>query len=177
LQGDARLEAVLMERNELVGDAGRQKARGTGVSETIACGVLFRSVGYRGVPIDGMPFDERSGVFSNVEGRITRDGKVVPGLYAVGWIKRGPSGIIGTNKPDSFETVKHVLADAPALPACEEPSREAVRELLASRGVRVVSYGEWRRIDAAEVARGAAAGKPREKFVRVDEMLAVLEER
>jgi ferredoxin--NADP+ reductase len=175
LRGAAHLESVLMERNELTGDAGRQKARGTGITETIPCGVLFRSVGYRGVPIDGIPFDESSGVFSNVEGRITGGGNVVPGLYVAGWIKRGPSGIIGTNKPDSFETVKHVLADMPVLPACEEPSREAVRELLRSRGVRVVSYDDWRKIDAAEVARGEKVGKPREKFVRVDEMLAVLE--
>jgi ferredoxin--NADP+ reductase len=175
LRGAAHLESVLMERNELTGDAGRQKARGTGITETIPCGVLFRSVGYRGVPIDGIPFDESSGVFSNVEGRITGGGNVVPGLYVAGWIKRGPSGIIGTNKPDSFETVKHVLADMPVLPACEEPSREAVRELLRSRGVRVVSYDDWRKIDAAEVARGEKIGKPREKFVRVDEMLAVLE--
>ncbi len=177
LQGASHLESVLMERNELTGDAGRQKARGTGVTETVRCGVLFRSVGYRGVPIDGIPFDDRSGVFANLEGRITRDGTAVPGLYVAGWIKRGPSGIIGTNKPDSFETVKHVLADIPALPACEEPSRDAVSALLAERGVRVVSYEDWRRIDAAEVARGAAVGKPREKFVRVDEMLAVLEGR
>ncbi|MDH4037932.1 MAG: FAD-dependent oxidoreductase [Candidatus Krumholzibacteria bacterium] len=177
LQGASHLESVLMERNELTGDAGRQKARGTGVTETVRCGVLFRSVGYRGVPIDGIPFDDRSGVFANLEGRITRDGKAVPGLYVAGWIKRGPSGIIGTNKPDSFETVKHVLADIPALPACEEPSRDAVSALLAERGVRVVSYEDWRCIDAAEVARGAAVGKPREKFVRVDEMLAVLEGR
>jgi len=97
----------------------------------------------------------------------------VPGLYAVGWIKRGPSGVIGTNKPDSFETVKHVLADAPSLPRPADGSREAVVRLLASRGMCPVSYEDWKRIDAAETARGAAVGKPREKFVRVDEMLAV----
>lgn len=177
LVGAERVEAVLLERNALSGEPGAQKARGTGVTETIPCGLVFRSVGYRGVPIEGIPFDEKGGVFSNVAGRVANDGKVVPGLYVAGWIKRGPSGIIGTNKPDSFETVKHVLADAPGLPPCEEPSRDAVLGLLRARGVRVVSYDDWRRIDAAEVARGGPAGKPREKFVRVEEMLGALEER
>jgi ferredoxin--NADP+ reductase len=177
LTGNAHVDGVLMEKNQLSGDAGAQKARGTGVMETVPCGVVFRSVGYRGVPISGIPFDEKKGIFSNVAGRIIHDGAPVPGLYAAGWIKRGPSGIIGTNKPDSFETAQHLLADAPALPACEEPSREAVFALLAARGVRVVSYDDWRRVDAAEVARGALAGKPREKFVRIAEMLDVLEDK
>jgi ferredoxin--NADP+ reductase len=103
---------------------------------------------------------------------VVANGSPVAGLYVVGWIKRGPSGVIGTNKPDASETVKHLLADAPSLTAAPEPSREAVLDLLASRGVRVVSYAQWRAIDAAEVARGAAVGKPREKFVDVDEMLS-----
>ena len=175
LEGASHLDAVVMEQNELTGEAGRQKARGTGAAETVPCGVLFRSVGYRGVPIDGIPFDEKNGVFANSEGRVVRDASVVPGLYVAGWIKRGPSGIIGTNKPDSFETVKHLLADAPGLPPCEAPSTDEVLALLASRGVRVVSYDDWRKIDAAEVARGARVGKPREKFVRVEEMLSILE--
>ncbi len=171
LLGSARVERVLIEHNTLSGDAGRQKASGTGQTETIPGGVVFRSVGYRGVPIEGIPFDEKAGVFANVEGRVVMDGRVVPGLYVAGWIKRGPSGIIGTNKPDSFETVKHLLADAPALPVCENPSRDAVLELLAGRDVRVVTYDDWRRIDAAEVSRGAPLGKPREKFVHVAQML------
>ena len=173
IEGERRVEAIVLERNQLTGEPGAQRASGTGVTERIECGAVFRSVGYRGVPIAGVPFDEKAAVFPNVEGRITRDGAVVPGLYAVGWIKRGPSGVIGTNKPDSFETVKHVLADAPSLPRPAEASREAVARLLESRGVCPVSYEDWKRIDAAETARGVAVGKPREKFVRVDEMLAV----
>jgi len=173
LEGERRVEAIVLERNTLTGEPGAQRASGTGSTERIECGAVFRSVGYRGVPIAGVPFDEKAAVFPNVEGRITRDGAVVPGLYAVGWIKRGPSGVIGTNKPDSFETVKHVLADAPSLPRPADGSREAVVRLLASRGMCPVSYEDWKRIDAAETARGAAVGKPREKFVRVDEMLAV----
>ena len=163
---------LVLEHNTLAGEAGAQRAVGTGYLATVACGALFRSVGYRGVPIAGVPFDERAGIVPNLEGRVLQDGEPVAGLYVVGWIKRGPSGVIGTNKPDAGETVKHLLADAPALFTAREPSRAAVLDLLAARGVRVVSYAQWRVIDAAEVARGAAAGKPREKFVDIHEMLS-----
>lgn len=172
LRGGDAVKEILMERNLLAGEPGAQRAVGSGRIDVVACGAVFRSVGYRGVPIAGVPFDEKAGVVLNLEGRVTRDAVAVPGLYAVGWIKRGPSGVIGTNKADAAETVKHLLADAPALSRCAEPSRDAVLELLESRGVRVVSYPQWRTIDAAEVARGAAVGKPREKFVDVDEMLS-----
>jgi len=172
--GAQRVEQIVLERNALNGEPGAQKAKGTGVTETIPCGVVFRSVGYRGVAIPGVPFDEKGGIIPNLEGRVTRDGKPIPGLYAAGWIKRGPSGIIGTNKPCSFETVKAVVADLPSLPRCAEPARETVLALLASRGARVVSYHDWRKVDAAEVERGAAVGKPREKFVSVADMLGVL---
>jgi ferredoxin--NADP+ reductase len=175
--GARRVESIVLERNALAGEPGKQKARGTGVTETIPCGIVFRSVGYRGVEMPGVPFDDKAGIVPNVDGRVTRDGKVVPGFYAAGWIKRGPSGIIGTNKPCSFDTAKALVADLPALVRCPEPSREAVVAFMAGRGVRVVSYPDWRRIDAAEVARGAAAGKPREKFVTVDDMLRVLDAR
>jgi ferredoxin--NADP+ reductase len=171
LKGNERLEKVVFEKNRLDGEPGRQKARGTGETYEIDCGLFFRSVGYRGVAIEGVPFDEKSGTIPNVEGRVVVDGDVVPGLYAVGWIKRGPSGIIGTNKPDSFETAKHVVEDVPSLVPCEQPAREAVAKFLAGRGVRVVDYDAWRRIDSAEVKRGEAVGKPREKFVSIDEML------
>jgi ferredoxin--NADP+ reductase len=169
--GEAHVEGVIFERNRLAGEAGGQWAEGTGETFLLECGVFFRSVGYRGVPIEGVPFEERKGVFPNAEGRIVKGDNPVPGLYAVGWIKRGPSGVIGTNKPDSVETAKHVLGDIGALEPCARPDTRAVRELLASRGVKVVDYDAWKRIDAAEVARGQAAGKPREKFVSIDEMI------
>ena len=175
LVGGPRLDGVVLERNQLSGEPGAQKATGTGVTELVKCGVLFRSVGYRGVPLAGVPFDEKSAVIPNVEGRVMQDGQPLPGLYVAGWIKRGPSGIIGTNKPDSFETVKSLLADVPALPRCAEPSRDALLSLLKSRNVRVVGYDDWRLIDAAEVERGNAVGKPREKFLSIDEMLGVLQ--
>jgi len=171
LQGDGRVERVIFERNRLEGEAGKRKARGTGDTFDMKCGAFFRSVGYRGVSIAGVPFHDAWGIFPNVEGRITASESVVPGLYAVGWIKRGPSGIIGTNKPDSIATVKNLLADMPVLSPCPRPDGAAVDDLLASRGVRVISYDDWRKIDAAEIARGRATGKPREKFLSVDEML------
>ena len=98
----------------------------------------------------------------------------MPGVYAAGWIKRGPSGQIGTNKPDGHETAKALLADAALLAPCPEPDTQTLRRLLCSRGVRMVSFDDWRRIDAAEKARGALVGKPRERFSRLEEMLAVI---
>jgi ferredoxin--NADP+ reductase len=177
ITGGERMDGVILERNRLTGDAGAQKASGTGVTELVPCGTLLRSVGYRGVALPGVPFDEKSAVIPNQGGRVLKDGRPVPGLYVAGWIKRGPSGIIGTNKPDAFETVKALLSDAPALARCAEPSRDALLSFLKTRGVRAVSYEDWRQIDAAEVERGASAGKPREKFVSVDEMLSVLQPR
>jgi ferredoxin--NADP+ reductase len=173
--GAASVEYVLLERNELVGESFHQKAHGTGAYEKLACGLLFRSVGYRGVPMPGVPFDEVRGVCANREGRILDGGAVAPGLYATGWIKRGASGTIGTNKQDSAATVQALLADLPQLPPCPTPDTGAVGELLASRRIRVVSLSDWRRIDAAEVERGKRLGKPREKFTSIEEMLAILD--
>ena len=98
-------------------------------------------------------------------------GEPVSGLYVVGWIKRGPSGVIGTNKPGAFRTAKHLLSDAPSLPPCEEPRRESLRAMLEFKGIRFVDYEAWKRVDAAEIERGKALGKPREKFVTVESML------
>jgi ferredoxin/flavodoxin---NADP+ reductase len=99
---------------------------------------------------------------------------VEPGLYAVGWIKRGPSGLIGTNKKDSEESVGRLLEDVPELPGAAEPDNRALRELLAGRGVRVVTFADWRKIDEAEVQRGQLLGKPRDNFTSIAEMLATL---
>jgi ferredoxin--NADP+ reductase len=172
--GKERMEKVRFEKNALSGEPGRQKSRGTGETYEMECGAFFRSVGYRGVPIEGVPFHEAWGIFPNEEGRITSEGVPVPGLYAVGWIKRGPTGIIGTNKPDAIATVERLLGDLPTLTPCATPSSESVLDLLAERGVRVVTYDDWRKIDAAEIERGKAVGKPREKFLTRDEMLGVL---
>lgn len=174
LKGGGRLECVVLMRNRLEGTPSQQVARETGETEELPCGVLFRSIGYRGVPIAGVPFDDRRGIFPNRDGRIVDGEQVIPGLYAAGWIKRGPTGIIGTNREDSVATVKSLLADLPNLDAGPKRGADGLQALLRSRAVRVVSYSDWQRIDAAEVQRGAAVNKPREKFTRVDEMLAVL---
>lgn len=168
LQGQERLQQVVLERNTLSGEPGQQKAVGTGEQWVLDCGLLFRSVGYKGTAIPGLPFDERAGIFPNQKGRIA------PGLYTAGWIKRGPSGIIGTNKPCSYETVESLLADLEQLPPCSIPHSEAVHELLKQRQISVVSFADWKKIDAAEIAQGQASGKPRKKLTHVAEMLAVL---
>ena len=174
LQGHGKLERVVLEKNALEGEPFNQRARGTGETFPLDCGIFFRSVGYRGSAIASLPFDERRGVFPNQDGRIIEGATPLPGLYCAGWIKRGPSGVIGNNKPCSVATVESILADLPALDPCTTPDSAALAEQLAARGVRVVSFADWQRIDAAERKAGQALGKPREKFTRVDEMLAVL---
>ncbi len=174
VQGEGRVQSAVFEKNRLAGPPFRQSAEGTGDLVLMPCGLLFRSIGYHGVPIPGLPFSEQEGILPNTLGRVEYGGRPMPGVYAAGWIKRGPSGQIGTNKPDGHETAKALLADAASLPPCPEPDPQALRALLCSRGVRAVSFDDWRRIDAAEKARGAAAGKPRERFSRVEEMLAVI---
>ena len=175
LIGNNKLEKILLEKNELTGEAFSQKAKGTGETQELSCGLLFRSVGYRGIAIPGVPFDDKRGIFPNLDGRITDNNQTVPGLYAAGWIKRGPSGVIGTNKPDSIATVQLILADAPTLAPCKNPSTDSVLDLLKSRDVRVVSFPDWKKIDQAEIENGQVKGKPREKFTSIAEMIAVLD--
>ena len=167
--GEERVEGVEIVRNELVADdAGAVRAVATEERETIPCGIVFRSVGYLGVALPGVPFDERRATIPHRDGRILDpEGKHVTGLYAAGWIKRGPSGVIGTNKKDASETIELLLEDARAgLLARGDASAtaESVEELLASRGVEHVSYAGWEAIDAAEQARGEPQGRPRIKF-------------
>ncbi len=173
LRGRSRLESVVLERNRLEGPPFEQRAVGTGERIEQPCGLLFRSIGYKGVAIPGVPFDPRQGVFPTAEGRIVDpSGAVVPGLYASGWIKRGPTGIIGTNRADSVATVNSLLADLPLLDHGPKPGAEGLEAL---RRVRVVGYDDWLVIDRAEVARGTPKGKPREKFTRTAEMLSLLD--
>ena len=106
---------------------------------------------------------------------MTEADKAVPGLYVAGWIKRGPTGVIGTNKPDAQATVAALLDDLASLKPCESRDSEPLQATLKERGVRVVSFADWKIVDAAEIERGKAVGKPREKFVRVDEVLALLD--
>lgn len=175
LRGVGRVQEVLLGRNELVGPAGSRRARSTGETMRLPCGLLFRSIGYRGVPLPGVPFNERYGLIPNEGGRVTENGKPVDGLYVAGWIKRGPTGIIGTNKPCSAETVQHLLEDLPKLVPCEVADTQPLLDLLRERGTRVVGIADWRIIDQAEIARGQAVRKPRERFTYYHEMLSLLD--
>ncbi|MCB9771753.1 MAG: NADP oxidoreductase [Candidatus Omnitrophica bacterium] len=174
IKGKTKVEQIVLEKNILSGEAGQQSAKGTKVFETIDCGNIFRSVGYRGVPIDGVPFDIKKGIFANNAGRILENGKVLAGLYAAGWIKRGPTGVIGTNKPDSEETVNNLLADVAKLKGCESPSRESVEQYLKTKNIRFVNYQDWQKINAAEIERGKPLGKPREKITTLKDIFSCL---
>ena len=177
LAGAGRLQELVLAHNRLEGAPFQQSARATGETESLACGLLFRSIGYTGVPVPGVPFDARQGVIPTRDGRIVDSaGAPLPGLYAAGWIKRGPTGIIGTNRADSVASVKSLLADVSALSQGVRPGSKGLAPLLAARGVRTVSYADWSAIDAEEVGRGQPKGKPREKFTRVAEMLGCLEQ-
>jgi ferredoxin/flavodoxin---NADP+ reductase len=160
--GEERVEAIKLVRNELVDG----RAVPTGETETIPCGIVFRSVGYRGVSLPGVPFDERSCTIPNEGGRVT------PGLYCAGWIKRGPSGVIGTNKKDATETVELLLEDARDGRLPPRDPEGSLEELLAERGVGAVLYAGWEAIDAAERAAGEPQGRPRVKLGTWEELLA-----
>jgi ferredoxin/flavodoxin---NADP+ reductase len=181
LIGDARGRVTRMRlvRNTLVAsETGALNAAATGEHEDLDVGLVFRSVGYRGVALPDVPFHERWGVILNEKGRVLdpATGRVVPGLYASGWIKRGPSGVIGTNKPDSVETVSAMVEDlaqgAHFTPA--EPDPDAAAALVQARQPLLVTYADWRKLDALEIANGQASGRPRLKFTSVDDMLAAL---
>ena len=178
LQGEGRVERIVLGHNRLVPAAsGDLKAESAGVSETLPTGLVFRSVGYHGVALPGVPFDQKRGVIPNTAGRVlSTGGAPLPGEYVVGWIKRGPSGVIGTNKPDALESTNALLSDynGGALAAPAITDREALPRLLVSRGVRIVTWQDWQRLDALEKARGEALGRPRLKFTRIEEMLGAL---
>ena len=164
--GEDRVEAVEIVRNELVEEDGRIVARPTGELETIPCGLVLRSVGYQGVPLPGVPFDEQRRTIPNTCGRV--DG--AERTYVAGWIKRGPSGVIGTNKKDATETVELLLEDARAGGLSIE-STESLEELLDRKGVRYVEYAGWQAIDSAERAAGEPRGRPRVKLTGWEALL------
>jgi len=169
LIGDDRVRQVTVERTEL--DANGQ-ANGTGQTYAVDADLVVRSVGYRGEALEQVPFDSSRNVITNDEGRVMRDGVAVPGEYTAGWIKRGPSGIIGTNKKCAVQSVTCLLADAQAgtLPAAPHPSSGEFDARLSN--VRVVDTAGWRKIDAAERALGATAGRDRTTIVQVDQLLS-----
>lgn len=168
LRGDDRVDTVVVERTRLTPEG---SVEGTGEMEEIAADLVVRSVGYRGTPMEELPFDERSGVIPNEDGRVTRDGEAVAGYYVAGWIKRGPTGIIGTNKKDAVATVASLLADAQSGALSEPTTPGGIDALLAERGVTVVSTAGWDFIDEAEKALGASRGRERTTIHDRDELL------
>jgi ferredoxin--NADP+ reductase len=182
LLGDVggRVCGVELGRNCLVRSAaGSLVAEPTGEVERLDTGLVFRSVGYRGVPLPGVPFDERWGVIVNQGGRVLDPATHEPltGEYVAGWIKRGPSGVIGTNKPDAADTVSCMLEDAREGRTFRpsRPSREAVVALLRERGARLVSWPDWLTVDALERHAGEREGRPRVKFTSREALLAALD--
>jgi ferredoxin--NADP+ reductase len=173
------IAGVRLVHNELSATAaGTLQARPTDRFEELPAGLVFRSVGYRGVPIPGVPFHDAWGVILNDKGRVLEPESREPrtGEYAAGWIKRGPTGVIGTNKPDAAETVACMVEDAGRgrLLAPAEPDAAAVLALVRQRQPQWISWADWQRLDALETDRGRATGRPRVKFTRVQEMLAAL---
>ncbi len=179
LTGQDRVQTVKIVKNVLhQGSDGSLRPKATDRFETFDAGLVFRSIGYKGVPLPDVPFDEKNGVIPNKQGRVydPKSEQLVTGVYAAGWIKRGPSGVIGTNKPDAQESVNLAMEDLKAGKVlCSSVSaRETVDALLRERKVRFVTYQDWMRLDKLEVENGKKAGRPRVKFTRVEDMLKAL---
>ncbi|MGE0142624.1 MAG: FAD-dependent oxidoreductase [Planctomycetota bacterium] len=176
---DGRVRAVRIERNVLVADTdGTPRPKGTGEFFEIECELVFAAVGYRGVPVPGLPFDSRAGIVPNANGRVlaAAGGQVLPGHYVVGWAKRGPSGLIGTNSPDSKATVEALVQDVGARRAAPLASNEpdAVPELLRSRGIDFVSFDDWKLLDTFEQVEGRRRNKVRHKLSDPAAMMAAI---
>ncbi len=165
--GGDRVEGVEVVRNELVEEGGRIVARPTGETEVLSAGLVLRSVGYQGVALAGVPFDEGSATIPNHGGRVDDAERT----YVAGWIKRGPSGVIGTNKKDATETVELLLEDARAGRLVRSGDGRPLADVLAAKGVRFVDQAGWQAIDAAERAAGEPLGRPRVKLTAWDELL------
>jgi ferredoxin--NADP+ reductase len=180
--GDERVEGIRIVRNELRRDEeGALRPRPTDQEEVIPCGLVFRSIGYRGVPLPGLPFDEGRCILPNEAGRVLdpESGEPIRGQYAVGWIKRGPTGIIGTNKKDAQETVAAVFEDLEQgrLPEPADADRESLEELLSERAPEHITYAGWEAIDRAEREAGEPQGRPRVKLAALEELLEAARER
>jgi ferredoxin--NADP+ reductase len=177
---DGRVVKMRLVKNVLVAsETGTLNAKATDEFETLSVGLVFRSVGYRGVPLPEVPFNERWGVIFNEKGRVLEAETKQPrsGEYTAGWIKRGPSGVIGTNKPDSVETVNCMLEDIANGKVLDpaQPTAAAAEALVRARQPKLVSYADWRKLDELELRRGQAVGRPRLKFTSVEAMLAALQ--
>ena len=174
IHGESKVESIDLVRNRLEERDGRLVAVASDEHETLECGLVFRSVGYRGVGLPDVPFDDERGTIRNDGGRVAG----ADCTYCAGWIKRGPTGIIGTNKKDAAETVACLLEDVDAGKIVHKPraTPDALEELLAERGVRAIVYSGWASIDELERAAGEKVGRPRVKLRTWDELLAAAEQ-
>jgi ferredoxin--NADP+ reductase len=162
IEGEGRAERVIVERTELTEDG---SARGTGETYAVEAGLVVSCIGYASPPIPGVPYDEKLGRYPNETGRVAER------LYAVGWARRGPTGTIGTNRPDGYEVAEQIATlFPPGGEGSERQGPDGLDRLLASRGCDPVLFADWQKIEAAEVA-AARAGAPREKLVRMEELL------
>jgi ferredoxin--NADP+ reductase len=164
IEGNGRAEKIVVERTEL-DDKGA--ARGTGESYEVPASLVISAIGYSTPPIEGVAYDERGGKFLN------QDGRIADRLYAVGWARRGPTGTIGTNRPDGYEVADRIAAEMPAGSSQDRAGAAGLKQLLASRGVMPTDYDDWRKIEQSEIAN-ARSGSPREKFVRPADWLQAI---
>jgi NADPH-dependent glutamate synthase beta subunit-like oxidoreductase len=162
IEGHGKVERITIERTKL---DDQLRSVGTGETYALDCSMVISCIGYQTPPIDGVPYEHGRGRFANVEGRI------LPGLYCVGWARRGPSGTIGTNRPDGYQVADSIAEDIGS--RARRAGREGLDALLDTRGVQVVKFSDWKKIEQAEMAR-AREGAPREKFVRIDDMIAAI---
>ncbi|PZE74275.1 MULTISPECIES: FAD-dependent oxidoreductase [unclassified Curtobacterium] len=168
---DGKVTALRYERTRPDGQGG---VEGTGEFREVPVQAVYRAVGYFGSPVPGVPFDERHGVIPNHEGQVLDDdNQQMPGVYATGWIKRGPVGLIGHTKSDAMETVQHLVTDQASWWSPEDPSEEAVPALLRERGVEYTDLDGWHALDAHEIALGEPAGRARVKVVPREDMVDV----
>jgi ferredoxin--NADP+ reductase len=175
IYGQRRVERIRLTKNAIeAGPDGTPRAVPTAQTEDLSCGLVLRSIGYRGQPIPDVPFDDKRNVIRNTAGRVTDpDGAPLRGEYVVGWIKRGPSGVIGTNKKDAGETLAAILQDRDAGRLGAPGHQDDPADWLAERVPGAYSWDHWKRVDEHEVAQGGPQGRPRVKIVRFDEMAAV----
>jgi ferredoxin--NADP+ reductase len=176
--GDSRggVSGIVLEKNRLEARPdGSVAARGTGAFEVLDVGMVLPAVGFAADPIPGVPHDDRARIVSNQDGRVVdASGIVVPNEYVVGWARSGPQGLIGEHKRASAQVVEHMVADGAGLDGRELPPREAIDAIIRQRGVKLVSFADWKQLDDVEVARGARRGAPRDKIVDVGAMLEIL---
>lgn len=174
-KGDKKLQSILFEVNHLVGSAFKQVSVYSNSFVEINCGLAFTSVGFKGSQFGGLHSNPSKGTLSNVNSRITNEyGDIVYGMYAAGWVKRGPQGVIGTNRECAQDTVDRILEDLHIFANHSASGRNGLMDVIEARNIQFITFNEWKIIDAIEIEKGQKLGKPREKFTSVSSMLACI---